>query len=323
MHGQAPVTSTKRRLEAAAPRGSAFDAAFEAYERKDYARAAQLFHQLARDPRSAAAANHYLGWIAFHTGNVVGSITYFEKSVAVEPKNSAYITALARAYGAAARSAGGIKRITWGRKAKSSLDEAVRLDPANTGARWGLMEVYLHAPAIFGGSVEKAKKEARQIRKYDPLLGHRASGRIHAVQKRRDLEEREYLMAHRNYPEARDPYFWLGHLYQQLQHYPKAFAIFEKRAQRVAADRAAFYEIGRTAAYSGERLARGLEALSEFERLPRFAPDEPSVAMVHLRRGQILARQGKRDAALLQLREAVRLDPRNEEAATALKNIQG
>jgi tetratricopeptide (TPR) repeat protein len=295
--------------------------AIAAYERRDYVTARRQLTTLSSQRSTAAVAQHYLGWIAFHSGQLEKAISHFAEAVSREPKNSSYHSALARAYGAAARTAGAFKQLSYGKKAKEELEVAIALDPSNPAAHWGMMEIYLHAPSIFGGSIDKAKLEAAEIARFDPLLGFRARGRIHAKEGRRDLEEHEYLEALRRRPADRDPYFWLGYHYQERKQFEKAFAVFERRVTAAPGDRGAWYEIGRTAAYSGQRLARGLEALQLFEQLPSLRRDEPPLAMLHLRRAQIFEKQGRLDLARQQLAAAKRLDPAHSEIVELAKRL--
>ncbi|HEX9980831.1 MAG TPA: hypothetical protein VGB50_09735 [Flavobacterium sp.] len=61
---------------------------------------------------------------------------------------------------------------------RDSFEKAIRLDQNHINARWGLIELYLRLPGIFGGSEEKAKKYAIQLLKISPVDGWLAHGHI-------------------------------------------------------------------------------------------------------------------------------------------------
>jgi tetratricopeptide (TPR) repeat protein len=63
--------------------------------------------------------------------------------------------------------------------AKKALERARAIDPANIDAMQWLIEYYLQAPGIAGGSKEKAKATADEIIKLDEARGHTSWARIH------------------------------------------------------------------------------------------------------------------------------------------------
>jgi tetratricopeptide (TPR) repeat protein len=56
-------------------------------------------------------------------------------------------------------------------KLKHAFAKAVELDPNDLAGLIGLTRFYLQAPAIAGGSLEKAKELARRVEQLDPFLG--------------------------------------------------------------------------------------------------------------------------------------------------------
>src|SRR6185369_5719667 len=100
---------------------------------------------------------------------------------------------LATAYGAATSGAGMFKAMGLAKKLKTETDRAVQLDPNLLPARFILLEFYLNAPAIAGGSTSKALEQANEIRKRDAIDGHRAFARIQTVEKKPDLARKEYV----------------------------------------------------------------------------------------------------------------------------------
>ena len=71
-------------------------------------------------------------------------------------------------------------------KLRDAFERAIALDPDLHDARSSLMEYYLQAPAIAGGSVEKARAQAAELERRDPPRGHYARARL-AMQPRGEV----------------------------------------------------------------------------------------------------------------------------------------
>jgi len=63
------------------------------------------------------------------------------------------------------------RRIALAERARDEFVEAVRLDPDELDARSGLVQFYTLAPAMFGGSLEKALQEATEIGRRNAARG--------------------------------------------------------------------------------------------------------------------------------------------------------
>ncbi|MBA3658627.1 MAG: hypothetical protein H0W67_03440 [Gemmatimonadales bacterium] len=73
-------------------------------------------------------------------------------------------------------------------KGRAALDRAIMLDPDNLEARTTLMQFLLQAPSIVGGSKSKARGQAQEIARRNPLRGLLARLEIAAaVGKEREL----------------------------------------------------------------------------------------------------------------------------------------
>jgi tetratricopeptide (TPR) repeat protein len=290
------------------------------YEARQYEQATTLFQQAATQKASVATATFYLGRIALHQKKFERAEELLEKAVELQPKSADVHYWLGRAYGAQAMNANPIKQAYLARKTKSEFDAAVTLDPNHVDARWGRLEYYVIAPSFLGGGHDRARSEAAEILKRDTLLGHRAFGRIFHVEKDFAHEEQEYLAAQRAKPEAKDPYYWLGYFYQEHQQYKKAFDAFEALALRYPDEAGAYFQIGRTAAFSGLNLERAESCLRRFLQMTR-KPDDPPAANAHYRLGQVYRFQKKFDRAKSEFLEALRLDPKLHDAAEELKKL--
>jgi tetratricopeptide (TPR) repeat protein len=271
------------------------------------------------DPQDARAAS-YLGRVYLEVGNSDRAAEWMGRSVALESANAEYHLWLGRAYGSQAMQASVLKQPSLARKVKKEFEEASRLDPDNLEARFGLIEFYLRAPGILGGSPKKADEQAEEIRRRDPLQGYRARGRIAEHRKDFDRALAQYAAAAREFPGKTEPFYWIGALLVREHDYAKAFEVYEKLLEENPSEMKACYQIGRVASLSGQRLDRGKECLTLYlQHEPK--PDEPSLASAHYRLGLLYEKIGNRDLARREYSAALDLEPALPDARQALKKV--
>ncbi len=266
-----------------------------------------------QDPRVLLA----LGRGFLRGGDENRAVFWFEHAAKLEPTCSECQLWLGRAYGAQALQAPLLRQTTIAKKVRKSFERAVELDPANLFARSALVEYYSRAPGFLGGGIEKARKEAEEIRRRDPLRGHGALGRIAEHEKRFDEAAREYETARREFPASPEPLFWRARLAERQKDYETAFEQLEALTS-TASQMEALYEIGRLAAASGRRLDRGEEALKTYLGRSATGPEEPSLASAHHRLGAVYEKKKDRAQARREYAAALELDPMLTEARQAL-----
>jgi tetratricopeptide (TPR) repeat protein len=143
------------------------------FEDGQFTAAQRFFAEFARRHPTDPAGAYYLGRLAFESEQYNQAATLFEQAVQLESGNSDYHRWLGRAYGEQAQHAGGVAFFL-ARKVKTHLEEAVDLNPDNIEARFDLMEYYLQAPAFVGGDAAKAKAQAEEITRRNPVEGRKA-----------------------------------------------------------------------------------------------------------------------------------------------------
>ena len=114
---------------------------------------------------SSASADSPLidqGRAALTRGDADAAIVLLEKAVAQAPKNAEAHYALANAYGAKAQEGGMLGGAKFGGKALAEDEKAVALDPKYVEPRYSLVQMYASAPAMMGGSTEKALEQAKE-----------------------------------------------------------------------------------------------------------------------------------------------------------------
>ena len=248
---------------------------------------------------------------------------WLEKAVDLDDKNGLYHRWLGDAYGLQAQRAGKLRQAMLATKVKNEYEAAVRLDPKDIDAREAIIEFYLQAPGFMGGSTEKAENEAREIIKLDRLRGHYEMSNVLHRQKKFDAAMNQLKIAEREFPDSIMPALRVGYYSIQLQKYDDGFAQFDKVLKKWPDSRMATFQIGRTAALSGQQLERGEQALRSYLAGPTPEPTkgEPAFASAHYRLGMILEKKGSIPAARAEYQEALRLNPQLKDAKTALDKL--
>lgn len=84
------------------------------------------------------------------------------------PQASTCYLALGNALGAKAKTAHAVAAMRSAQKVRDAFARAVELDPRNSDARFALLDYYMHAPAIVGGGIGKARTLAAQTVAVNP-----------------------------------------------------------------------------------------------------------------------------------------------------------
>lgn len=163
-------------------------------------------------PRDAEA----LAWLARTytlTGDIATAIDYAERAIASDPRYAGGHLSLAEALGVEARRINILRQLPMARRIKRKLETAVQLAPANIEALDGLMQFYLLAPRIAGGSDAKADETAARIAAIDAARGFIAQGDIAAHRKKPALVEGFLVKAVDANPSSRHARIALANFY--------------------------------------------------------------------------------------------------------------
>ena len=204
-------------------------------------------------------------------------------------------------------------------KARAQFDRAIALDSMNYDAREARARYYLNAPGIAGGSKDKARADAEVARRINPYRGALLLSDIATKDKRIADAEAQLGTLARAYPDSSAPFHRLVGLYQAANRFADAFALIDARAARMPGDVASLYQLGKTAALSGEQLDRGEAALRAYLTAGHF--DVAPEAFAHYRLGVILELRKDLSGALAEYQAAARLDPSIEDAAARAKRL--
>jgi tetratricopeptide (TPR) repeat protein len=184
------------------------------------------------------------------------------------------------------------------------------------------LQYYLYAPGMFGGSIEKAREQAAEIDRHDKLRGAIASGVIADHEKDTKAAEAAYQRAVVIAPDSVAGYNGLANLYVRQSRWSDAFATLDRIAVRIPMEQNLPLRIARVAVLSGEQLPRGEEVVKRWIANPPSQANSDTKAVAHLRLGQIYEKTSRRNVARTEFEQAVRLNPKLDEAQKALDAVR-
>ena len=268
-------------------------------------------------------------WVAtgralLDSGRHDAAVKALEKAVALDGQSSRNRLLLAEALGAVVEKANVLRQPFLARRIKSELETARDLDPRGIDPHQGLLQYYLRAPAIAGGGVSKARGEAAEIAKINPLRGRFAYAQIARHERDSAGIERAYRTALAENPDSVPVYVSLAGYLFNTRRADDAFSTIDALLARRPNEPVGIYYIGLFASVSGRQLDRGEAMLRQFLALPADISDRgrPPAAMAHFRLGELLAKQGDTPGARRELETALRLNPRLNAARAALASLR-
>lgn len=227
-----------------------------------------------------------------------------EQASKLDPRAGIYQWWLGRAYGEKAARSSMFSAARLARKVRESFERAVQLDPTNWKARADLAQFYVQAPAVMGGGKEKALQEATAIAPINPAVAYWVAAQVAEKNKDSVTAEREYraaISASNCGARAWNDLASFLKKSNRLDEMEQALAHLEaaRRDEPDALMDGAYMllETGRNFALARRLLRRYLSS-----------PDEEGPAFrAHDVLGQLLEKQGKREAAAAEYRAALEL----------------
>jgi predicted Zn-dependent protease len=276
--------------------------------------------QVAKAEPKNVEALRLLGIAQLRAGKAGDAVDTLERAVKLEPQNPKLFHLLGQAYGSNINNVGMLSKLGYAGKIRGAFEKATLLDPAFIDARDGLMQFYLMAPGIAGGSVEKAREQAAAIAKLSQVRGHMARAALLRSEEKPDEALQAYrsaVQADPSYAPARLGYGLALHGAGQVD---EALDVLETMQRELPEAGQGWYQFARIALLSDTRLDQGEAAMRHYLSLPR-AEGEPDPKYAHLRLGQILAKLNKVDEARAQIERALARDAEFEEAQEALASL--
>jgi tetratricopeptide (TPR) repeat protein len=243
------------------------------------------------------------------------AIEQLEKAVALDEMNAEYHYMLAEAYMANYQAAGIFRLPLIAPKVREQLELAVKLGPDSTGYREALMQYYIFAPGIFGGSYQKAHDQATEISKLNPYLGMLAHASVFAEEGEAEKALNLYRKAISLRPSAWQAYHHFGVYYLSIHEVDQAITMFRKYSE-VAPDQADSYnQLGK--AYQLRRMYD--DAIAAFQKA---LGKDPSLTPLVFRIAQLYEFKGNKDLARDQYQRYLSMVPSGRAADDARVKIR-
>ncbi len=241
------------------------------YQRTDYRAAVDTL--LSLSPKNAAVYT-LMGQAYYMNGQYKDSISYFEKAVAEDTRNSRYYDWLGKAYGRHAEEASFLTALGYANKTRASFEKAVALDPSNLEALGDLFEFYLEAPGMVGGGVAKAERIAASIGRVNETEYHYVRARLAERRKDSAAAEEELRQAMRLAPGDIGRIIDVAAFLSKQGRYQESDQLF--RAAAAIAPESPRLMFARAAAYiqSGRNLQEAKALLRRYGDA-RITPDDP------------------------------------------------
>ncbi len=304
-------------LTTSVPATAATVAEADAWLKARDARAAPAIAALLKANPGSADAHILQARLLLQQGKGDDAVDAAGEAVDLAPANAQAHFWLGNAYGYQITRVGTLSQGFMAPKLRDAFERAIALDPNLHEARSSLMEYYLQAPAIVGGSVDKARAQAAELAKRDPPRGHYARGRLAMHDQQPELAATAYLAAWEARPDSVAYRMAAGLALQETKQWDRAFGLYLAWTAEDAKAAGAWYQLGRTAALSGQRLDIGADALRRYLALPLLT-GQPERHHAWFRLGQVQAKSGDKTAARASFQKALKGDPGNADFKAAL-----
>ncbi|HNX48857.1 MAG TPA: tetratricopeptide repeat protein [Thermoanaerobaculaceae bacterium] len=274
-----------------------------------------LARALAANPADAAA-HAYLGLALLnHDDDTDQAATELGEAVRLEPGRSPYHQWLGAVYSRQATEGGLISAPGLAKKARTEFLKAVELDPKDLEARASLLEFYLRAPGIVGGSVPKAREQALAMTEIDRHQGLLAQARIAEHEKDDPGAERLYRSAIAVKPDQGEAYNQLGYLLLRTKRRDEAVATFRKYVEVSPGEANPHDSLGEALLAQGEVDA----SLAEYQKALEIDPAFPSA---FLGLAQCFERKDQWADAQKALERYIELEPEGRRTDDARDKLQ-
>lgn len=217
-------------------------------------------------------ANFLLSQIRAAFGDRATPLRLAEKAAAFDGRTAKYHRQVAEAIGVTAQHSNAFQQLILARRFRKEIDMALALDPHDVQANRDLLEFYLLAPGIAGGSRREAEAVAGRIAAIDAPEGFLAKARLAAYDKSTAQAEAMLRAATEAQPPSYRAHIALAEFYLTPEHSNvKAAAAAAQEAMRLDVGRSDGYAV-LAGLYAGQGAWRELDEL--LAAAARNVPDD-------------------------------------------------
>ena len=267
----------------------------------------------------SAKGLYYRGRIALAAGSTPEAVRSLEASTRLVPRDGPAQFWLAQSYIRTALGKNRMQQAFYARRVRSALERATMYSPRLVDARLHLIQYYLRAPFMLGGSNDKARAQADTIFQIDHLGGYLARAQVAEATNDAATAETNFKAAVAEFPDRETGYYALGGYYRRTRRYSAALDVFRRLQQLIPEQGLPHYQIGRTIAEWGQQLDVGERELQTALSKGLGTLD---AASAHYHLGLIYQRQGDAARAKERFDRALTLDPSLEQAVAARRSLQ-
>lgn len=305
--------------KAAAAEPSAYAQALAQFQAGQYRQASSLLSAALKKTTASAASEILLARCYYEMSDWDGAIQRAQSAVEIEPSNPEAHVWLGQALGREAESR---RSFPLAIKARREFEQAVALGPTDVDARRDLMEFYLEAPWILGGSKAKARKQAAAIAAIDPVQGTLARAQYDNRTGDDSSAQAEYRHVLDLKPARVGPYLEVADNAVAHKDVSELNAAVSGAAQVNPSDPRLTYYRGVAQVLEGQRLAQAEHDLKSYVAHAPDRRDYPSHASALSWLGAIYERLGRPNLAMIEYQAALQLDPDFPAARQALLRLK-
>ena len=212
-------------------------------------------------------------------------------------------------------------KLGYAKAVRKAFERAAALDPKQIEARMGLIQFHLQAPGLAGGDEDLVPALVQQITAIDVGAGFRAQAIVKQIGDDPAAAQMLYRKALAHNPADFDALSTMVALLTTEKKVAEAETLVSAALAKEPGNSKIQYQKAKCAALGGTDPAGGL-AIVDAVLAAKPAVDGISIAGVHWRRGQILARLGRKAEAIQALERSQALDASIKEVKSELAMLR-
>ena len=267
-----------------------------------------------------AQAYNLLTRTYFYMGRWEDAAAAAERAAALEPARSEYQLWLARAVGEKAAHSSFVTAVRMVPRIHGAFERAVQLNGSNSEARTDLAEFYMEAPAFLGGGKDKALAQAEALTSLDAAASHWVRARLAERAKQFEAAEQEYRAAVTSSPHKGERWLDLAGFYRSRGQLDRMEFTVNQAVSEDAGPSTVPYEAAMLLFQAGRNFSGAIALLQKYLG-SGVQPEAAPAYQAHYLLGQILEKQGDKQAAAEEYRASIALAHDFAQAHSALQRI--